>query len=218
MENIQFSRMTNIAITNITILLLLVVMPFGSSLAFAQVAIDPSLELFRLRCQIDIDIDPVTGLSGPKVQIQGKARADALDGQAVSITVENITLGSTSAPSTVFTTFALGSATADWDTFPDLATPEIMFIPGNFAFADDSIQITAIVTATGQSATLTGTCADKTGAQFKQDTKGQCTLTKVLKGACKEGDRFTTTDSVTGTTTVHTLISEDPQIWDPPLP
>ena len=37
---------------------------------------DPDLEISRVRCQIDIDIDPVTGVESPKVQIQGKARSE----------------------------------------------------------------------------------------------------------------------------------------------
>ena len=56
--------------------------------AFGQTAVlDPSLEVFRIRCQIDADVDPATGLIAPKVQIQVKARADLLDGHEVSLRV-----------------------------------------------------------------------------------------------------------------------------------
>ena len=74
----------------------------GTDAAFAQ-TLDPSLEVFRIRCQIDLDIDPVTGLEVPKVQIQIKARADLLDGLQVGIMVENITAVIPPLPSVVDT-------------------------------------------------------------------------------------------------------------------
>lgn len=190
MMKLKFFRVTRTAVTNLTILALLVVMTVGSSLAFAQLAtIDPSLEVFRIRCQIDSDIDPVTGLTVPKVQIQAKARADLLNGLAVGIMVENISAINPPLPGIVNTVFALGSATADWDTFPDPAalTP-VSVIPGDFVLGGDSIKVTAQVTSTGQTATAVGDCVDKTSAQFKQQTKGVCTLVKFNRGKCKSGD------------------------------
>ena len=54
---------------------------------------DPDLEISRVRCQIDIDIDPVTLLEATKVQIQGKARSgDAMEGHAVRFMVENVSV------------------------------------------------------------------------------------------------------------------------------
>ena len=183
-------RVTGGASTHVTLLTLLVVMTVGSSFAFAQVAtLDPSLEVFRIRCQIDADFNPATGLTEPKVQIQAKARAELLDGLPVGIMVENISSTFPPLPSIVNTVFDLGSATADWDTFPDTdeLTP-VTVIPGDFVLADESIKVTAQVTSTGQTVADTAQCADKTGAQFKQDTKGVCTMTKFLRGKCKSGD------------------------------
>jgi len=180
-------RKTAVAIANFATLALLVLMTVGSSSAFAQV-IDPSLEVFRIRCQIDADVDPTTGLTEPKVQIQGKARAELLDGLVVRIMVENISSAIPPLPSTVNTVFDLGSATADWDTFPDPGDLEpVTFIPGDFVLADESIRITAEV-STGQTVADTAQCVDKTGGQFSQDTKGVCTLKKFLRGKCKPGD------------------------------
>lgn len=190
MMKLKLLRRTAVALTNVTVLALLVVMTVGSSLAFAQVAtLDPSLEVFRIRCQIDSDIDPATGLTVPKVQIQAKARADLLDGQAVGIMVENVSRVAPPLPSVVNTVFVLGTATADWDTFPDPAslTP-VTVIPGDFVSADEIIKITAQVTSTGQTVAETAPCADKTSAQFKQDTKNVCTMEKFLRGKCKSGD------------------------------
>ncbi len=187
---LKLFRMTGVAIINVTILALLVVTTIGSSLAFAQFAtLDPSLEVFRIRCQIDQDIDLATGLTVPKVQIQAKARADSLDGQAVGIMVENVSRVLPPLPSVVNTVFELGTATADWDTFPDPAslTP-VTVISGDFVSADEIIKITVQVTSTGQTVAETGTCADKTSAQFKQDTKNLCTMEKFLRGKCKSGD------------------------------
>lgn len=88
--NKKLFRMTGVATTNVMFLTLLVVMTAGSNPVFAQaVPIDPGLEVFRIRCQIDADINSV-GVTVPKVQIQAKARADLLDGFAVGIMVENI--------------------------------------------------------------------------------------------------------------------------------
>ena len=187
-KQLDFTRMTGLAISWIKILALLVVMSVGSNLVYAQaVPLDPSLEVFRIRCQIDADIN-FAGEMVPKVQIQGKARADLLDGEEVKIWVENIT-SPQPPPGTVTTIFELGSATADWDTFPDpnSLTP-VTFIDGDFALADENIKITAQVTSTGQSVNDVDTCVDKTGGQFKQDTKGVCKLKDFLRNKCKSGD------------------------------
>jgi len=109
-------KYTAAAITNVTILALLAVMTVGSSLAFAQVGppLDPSFEVFRIRCQIDEDLNAVTGLIEPKVQIQAKVRADLLDGFVVGIVVENISrLISPLPPNVVNVAFELGSASAE---------------------------------------------------------------------------------------------------------
>ncbi|HIG39544.1 MAG: hypothetical protein ABGY96_27040 [bacterium] len=168
----------------------LVVLIVASSSVFAAPApIDPAMEVFRIRCQIDADIDPATGLSAPKVQIQAKARAELLDGFAVGIMVENISAAVPPLPAIVNTTFELGSATADWDTFPDPGDPTpVAFIPGDFVLADGLIKITTQVTSTSQTVTGTASCVDKTGGQFKQDTKGVCTMKKFRRGKCKPGD------------------------------
>jgi hypothetical protein len=182
-------RTTAVTIATVTTLALLVVATVGSNPAFAQDFNDPSLEVFRIRCQIDADIDPATGLVEPKVQIQAKARADLLDGLDVGIMVENISSAVPPLPSTVNTVFEFGSATADWDTFPDPGDlSPVTVIPGDFVLADESIKITAQVTLTGQTATGIGQCADKTSAQFTQQTKNVCTLKKFNRGRCKSGD------------------------------
>ena len=162
----------------------------GSSSAFAQVGVnDPSLEVFRIRCQIDADMDPATGLVVPKVQIQAKARADLLDGLAVGFQVDNISATSPPLSLTLDTVFALGSATADWDTFPDsLDLNPVKIVAGDFVADGESIKVTAQVASTGQTATDVGKCVDKTSAQFKQQTKGVCTLKKFNRGRCKSGD------------------------------
>jgi hypothetical protein len=160
----------------------------GTGAAFAQV-MDPSLEVFRIRCQIDSDIDPVTGDLVPKVQIQAKARADLLDGLEVGLMVENITAAIPPLPSVVYAEFDLGSATADWDTFPDPGDLDpVTDIPGDFVGADDSIKVTAQVTLTGQTVSDVAECDDKTSAQFKQQTKGVCKLKDFNRGKCKSGD------------------------------
>ena len=191
---LKLLRMTSIAISQITILSLLVVMTVGSSLALAQLApptapLDPSLEVFRIRCQIDLDVNPVTGLTEPKVQIQGKARAELLDGWQVGIMVENISSTFPPLPGVVNTVFELGSASADWDTFPDPGdlTP-VATIPGDFVAGGETIKVTAQITSTGQTVSDVAECVDKEGGQFKQDTKGVCTMTKFLRGKCKSGD------------------------------
>ena len=198
--NKKLFRMTGVATTNVMFLTLLVVMTAGSNPVFAQAVpiIDPSLEVFRIRCQIDADIDPATGLIEPKVQIQAKVRADLLDGQEVSIEVENIsrTIAPTR-PAPVYVNFDFGSASADWDTFPDPGdlTP-VTWVAGDFVESNpdpvesigEMIIVTAQVTLTGQTVSGTGQCADKTGAQFKQQTKGVCTLKKFNRGKCKSGD------------------------------
>lgn len=183
-------EMTTAAITNATILAILVFLAVGSSSALAQVAtLDPTLEVFRIRCQIDADIDPATGLTEPKVQIQAKLRAESLDGEAVGIMVENISSPLPPLPSIINTVFEFGTATADWDTFPDPGDPTpVSTIPGDFVLADESIRITAQVTSTAQTVTGVAQCADKTSAQFKQDTKNVCTMKKFLRGKCKPGD------------------------------
>ena len=184
-------KKTGVAITNAMLLSLLLIMTAGSNQAFAQAGpvFDPSLEVFRIRCQIDADLNPATGLTEPKVQIQAKARAELLDGLQIGIMVENISSTYPPLPSVVNTVFDQGSAAADWDTFPDpISIDPVTVIPGDFVLADESIRITAQVTSTGQTVTGIGQCADKTGAQFKQDTKGVCTMTKFLRGKCKSGD------------------------------
>lgn len=201
MNKIKTLRMTAAAIPNATLLVLLVFLTFGSSTAFAQVAvIDPSLEVFRIRCQIDTDVDPVTGLLEPKVQIQAKARADLLDTLEVGFLVENVSRTVPPLPpAVVYTVFDLGSASADWDTFPDPLDPTpVTWIPGDFVESNpdpvtgepvgETIKVTAQVTLTGQTVTGTGQCADKTAAQFKQQTKNVCTLKKFLRNKCKPGD------------------------------
>jgi hypothetical protein len=183
-------RTTAVTIATVTTIALLVLATVGSNPAFAQAALnDPSLEVFRIRCQIDADINPATGLPEPKVQIQAKARADLLDGLNVGIMVENISSAVPPLPSTVNTVFEFGSATADWDTFPDPGDlSPVTVIPGDFVLADESIKVTAQVTLTGQTVTDIGQCADKTSAQFTQQTKNVCTLKKFNRGRCKSGD------------------------------
>ena len=184
-------RTTAVIIATVMTLALLVVATVSSNPAFAQAVPinDPSLEVFRIRCQIDADIDPATGLIEPKVQIQAKARADLLDGLNVGFLVENISSAVPPLPSTVNTVFEFGSATADWDTFPDsLDLTPVTTIPGDFVLADESIKVTAQVTGSGQTVSDIAQCVDKTGGQFKQDTKGVCKLKKFLRGKCKPGD------------------------------
>lgn len=191
MMKLRLSRMTAAANANVTTLALLVVMTVGSSSAFAQVAvIDPSLEVFRIRCQIDADMNPATGLIEPKVQIQAKARADLLDTLQVGILVENVSSPiAPLPPSVVHTVFEFGSATADWDTFPDpLDLTPVTFVDGDFVADGESIKVTAQVTLTGQTVTGVASCVDKTSAQFKQQTKNVCTLKKFNRGRCKPGD------------------------------
>ena len=175
-------------ITNITALGVLAALTLGGSSALAQAVNDPALELFRIRCQIDIDVNPTTGLSEPKVQIQAKSRADILDGQEVKFWVEN--RSSVQAPPPVVTTnFELGSAAADWDTFPDPADPSpVSVVSGDFAAAGELIEAFAQVVATGQTVSDVGECADKTSAQFTQQTKGVCKLKDYNRGKCKSGD------------------------------
>lgn len=90
-------------LNNLTALGLLTGLMLGSNAALAQtqVANDPSLELFRIRCQIDQDVNPETGALEPKVQIQAKSRASLLDGQDVKFWLENRT--SVQAPPPVVT-------------------------------------------------------------------------------------------------------------------
>ena len=175
-------------ITNITALGVLAALTLGGSSALAQAVNDPALELFRIRCQIDIDVNPATGLSEPKVQIQAKARADILDGQDVKLWVENRT-SAQAPPPVVSTTCDLGSAAADWDTFPDPADPSpVSVVSGDFAAAGEMIEAFAQVVATGQVVSDVGECADKTSAQFTQQTKGVCKLKDYNRGKCKSGD------------------------------
>ena len=198
---IKLYKMTVVAAANAMILAFLVVMTAGSNSAFAQaVPIDPSLEVFRIRCQIDADLNPANGLIEPKVQIQAKARADLLDGAAIGFLVENISRPiAPLPPNVVNTVIELGSASADWDTFPDPGdlTP-VTVVAGDFVESNpdpvtgeligEMIKVTAQVTVTGQTVTGTGHCADKTSAQFKQQTKNVCTLKKFNRGKCKSGD------------------------------
>ncbi len=149
---------------------------------------DPSLEVYRVRCQIDQDVDPATGLIESKVQIQGKVRAETLDGLDVEIWVENADRN-LPPPNKVTATFELGSAAADWDTFPDPDDPNFVeFVSGTFVADGENIIINAHVPATAQTVMDTGKCADKTSAQFKQDTKGVCKLKDFLRDKCKPGD------------------------------
>jgi hypothetical protein len=149
---------------------------------------DPDLEISRIRCQIDIDIDPATGLEVPKVQIQGKARSGVtLEAHAVRFMVENISVPISLIAPTIDTVFELGSATADWDSFPDiLSTAEV--IDGDFAVDGDLIRVTAQVRESGQTVSDIATCATKISAQFTQDTKGVCKLKDYNRGKCKSGD------------------------------
>jgi len=176
------------AIAKVTVLALLVVVTVGASMALAAIPPDPdpNLEMFRVRCQIDTDIDPATGVSVSKVQIQGKARAEFLDGLDGLFKVTN----GTATSATVLGTFTLGSASADWDTFPDLLDPEgaATEIPGDFASDGDLVRVTVDVAATGQSVSDVGECSEKVSSQFRQDTKNVCTLKKFLRGKCKSGD------------------------------
>jgi hypothetical protein len=149
---------------------------------------DPDLEISRIRCQIDIDIDPVTGLESPKVQIQGKARSgDAMEAHAVRFKVENISVPISIIAPTIDTVFDLGSATADWDSFPDLGSSATV-IDGDFAVDGDSIQVTAQVLESSQTVSEIAQCATKISAQFTQDTKGVCKLKDFNRGKCKSGD------------------------------
>lgn len=186
----KYIKSSRVAVTNLMLLSLLLLTTGVNNQSYAQAApIDLTLEVFRIRCQIDEDIDPDTGLMVPKVQIQAKARAEILDGYAVGIMVENQSRVVPPLPSVVNTVFELGTATADWDTFPDpdsLAT--VSPISGDFVTADELIKITAQVASTGQTVTGTGQCADKTSSQFRQDTKNQCTMKKYLLDKCKSGD------------------------------
>ena len=191
----NLTRMTGVVNINALILIFLGVMTSFGNVAYATHVngaihvLDPSLEVFRVRCQIDSDINPATGLLEPKVQIQGKARAELLDGYAVGIMVENITANIPPLPSVANTTFELGSASADWDTFPDPdSLNPVTVIPGDFVVADESIKITAQVLSTGQTVSDVAQCVDKTSAQFRQDTKGVCKLKDFLRDKCKSGD------------------------------
>ena len=163
----------------------------ASGNAFAQ-TVDETFEVFRIRCQIDIDVDPATGLEEPKVQIQVKARAELLD--TVDIWVERYP--GTGVPedfsSVVSTFFDAGSATADWDTFPDPFNPNpVSTIPGDFVVDGDQIQAHARDTSVfgaGQQVTDVAECASKISAQFTQDTKNVCKLKDFLRDKCKSGD------------------------------
>ncbi len=190
MSKQELKQITGTLLSNVGAFALLAGLIFGSNAALAQtqVANDPALELFRIRCQIDIDVNPNTGLSEPKVQIQAKARADILDGQEVKFWVENRT--SVQAPPAVVTTaFELGSASADWDTFPDPLDPTpVTVVSGDFAAPGEMIEAFVQVVATGQTVSDVGECADKTSAQFTQQTKGVCKLKDYNRGKCKSGD------------------------------
>ena len=149
---------------------------------------DPDLEISRVRCQIDIDIDPVTLLEAPKVQIQGKARSGAtMEGHAIRFMVENISVPVSLIAPTIDTVLELGSATADWDTFPD-AVSTASAIDGDFVVDGDSIRVTGQILESGQTVSEIATCATKISAQFTQDTKGVCKLKDFNRGKCKSGD------------------------------
>jgi hypothetical protein len=146
-------------------------LPFFSSLAWA--ANDPALELFHIRCQIDIDVNPDTGLSEPKVQIQAKARADILDGQAVVFWVENRS-SVRAPPASISTTFELGSAAADWDTFPDPLDPNpVTTVSGDFLAAGEIVEADAnrirlLLFIASANAPISGT---RTHARFAVDLR-----------------------------------------------
>ena len=149
---------------------------------------DPDLEISRIRCQIDIDIDPATGLESSKVQIQGKARSgDAMEAHAVRFMVENISVPISIIAPTFDTVLEFGSATADWDSFPDVTSSAVV-IDGDFAVDGESIRITAQVLESSQTVSEIAGCATKISAQFTQDTKGVCKLKDFNRGKCKSGD------------------------------
>lgn len=174
--------------TNIAALSLLAAFMLGSNAALAQVANDPSLELFRIRCQIDQDVNPDTGALEPKVQIQAKSRASLLDGQDVKFWLANRT-SVQAPPPVVTTTFVEGSAAADWDTFPDpLSGETVTVVSGDFAAPGEMIEAFAQIVSTGQTVSDVGECADKTSAQFTQQTKNVCKLRDYNRGKCKSGD------------------------------
>jgi hypothetical protein len=164
---------------------------FGTNAAFAQeTVIDPSFEVFRIRCQIDIDNDPITGLEAPKVQIQVKARAELLDLEPVEIWVTKYPLTGGPSSSVVHTEFDLGSATADWDTFPDPLDP-VDTIPGDFVVDGDQIQAHARHTALDgsyQQESDLARCDEKISSQFRQQTQKVCKLRDFLREKCKSGD------------------------------
>lgn len=191
MTKMMFLRTTRAGIASVMTLALLVVATVGSSSAFAlEAVLDPSMEVFRIRCQIDADMNPATGFMEPKVQIQGKARADLLDSLEVGFLVENVSQTVPPLPpDIVYTQFELGSATADWDTFPDpFDTEPVSIVAGDFVAPGDSVKVTAQVTLTGQTVSDVAECKDKTSAQFKQQTKGVCKLKDFLRNKCKSGD------------------------------
>jgi hypothetical protein len=162
----------------------------GAGKAFAALPAhnDPDLEISRIRCQIDIDVDPATGLESPKVQIQGKARSgDAMEAHAVRFRVENVSDPVPLIALDIDAVFELGSATADWDSFPDV-TSSATVIDGDFAVDGDSIRVTAQVLESGQTVSEIAQCATKISAQFTQDTKGVCKLKDFNRGKCKSGD------------------------------
>lgn len=160
----------------------------GLALAALPPHNDPDLEISRVRCQIDIDIDPATGLEVPKVQIQGKARSGAtMEQHAIRFMVENISVPVSLIAPTIDTVLELGSATADWDTFPD-AVSTASVIDGDFVVDGDSIRMTGQILESGQTVSEIATCATKISAQFTQDTKGVCKLKDFNRGKCKSGD------------------------------
>ena len=160
----------------------------GAAVAVLPPHNDPDLEISRIRCQIDIDIDPATGLESSKVQIQGKARSgDAMEGHAVRFMVENISVPISIIAPTIDTALEFGSATADWDSFPDDPS-SAQVIDVDFAVDGDSIRITAQVLESSQTVSEIGECATKISAQFTQDTKGVCKLKDFNRGKCKSGD------------------------------
>jgi hypothetical protein len=146
----------------------------GGGKANAQLVVDDAFEVFRIRCQIDIDVNPNTGLEEPKVQIQVKARADLLDRVDIWVTRYPGTGDPRDSSSVVSTFFDLGSATADWDTFPDPVDPNVVTILGDFVVDGDQIQAHARDTSSfesGQQVTDVAECATKVSSQFRQQTK-----------------------------------------------
>ena len=110
-----------------------------------------------------------------------------MEQHAVRFMVENISVPTSLIAPTIDTVFDLGSATADWDSFPD-AVSTASVIDGDFVVDGDSIRVTGQILESGQTVSEIATCATKISAQFTQDTKGVCKLKDFNRGKCKSGD------------------------------